>query len=61
MSSHPHYKNTCPACKNVSQCRCMHTKIETSIVCRDCASKGFTSRRNKLDLNAVDVYLNKKD
>lgn len=34
-----HYRNTCPECKGVRQCRCSGARVETREVCSDCKGK----------------------
>lgn len=34
-----HYKNTCPSCGTVQQCRCKGDKVETTDICYDCKQK----------------------
>lgn len=40
-----HYRNTCPACGRVSQCRCMRPKEETRNPCPGCKPRSIVVRR----------------
>lgn len=49
-----HFKNTCPNCSAVSQCRCPSTdKIQTKNVCPTCTAKSYVSDENTPTIDPV--------